>query len=278
MRPRAIKDLAQLSDTALFEQVATGLGLIITNARRLYESARALSEGKHFHGAHVLEALSKEEASKYLILVDAIRCPRAPGKNFTEQLGRFNSHLVKGLYAEAYWMRPATLEQLQDYLQHYREDFYLDGPNDVDWIFRNDILRRREEALYVDYVAHGEDHTWSDPGYAMDFYNPTDTGSLLIAGLLHDVGMSTPNALAVVAEIWRTVAILPRTHWSEIRKLNIRTLECLNSKGLLQERPDSDYEDIVNRWQFPLCTLELSPLEVHIESLREKQRLWTPDW
>jgi hypothetical protein len=50
-------------------------------------------------------------------------------------------------------MRPGTLAELQEYVDNHREEFYLDGPNDVDWIFRNEVLEGREGALYVDYVA-----------------------------------------------------------------------------------------------------------------------------
>jgi len=46
MRPRAIKDLAQLSDPALFEAVAEGLGFIIKNVTRLYGGAGALADAK----------------------------------------------------------------------------------------------------------------------------------------------------------------------------------------------------------------------------------------
>jgi hypothetical protein len=44
-----------------------------------------------------------------------------------------------------------------------RKEFYLDGPNDVDWIFYNDILRTREETIYVDFVENDGQHVWHDP-------------------------------------------------------------------------------------------------------------------
>ncbi len=281
MRVRAIKDLSQLSDAGFFAEAAEGLGLVMANARRLYASAITLAEAKHYHGARVLQALSEEEASKYLVLMDAVRCPRQPGKRFAAQLGRFNDHLAKGLYAQACLMCPATLEQLQEYLDQYREQFYLDGPNDVDWVFRNDIIRRREEALYVDYVAHEDGHTWFHPGIYYDsstgFFTPVESGALLVAGLLHEVGMSTADALTAIADIWRSEAMLPEMQSTQLRQLNHRTLKRLESSGLLQERSDSDYQQIIDRWQFPLYTLNLSLLPVDIESLREKQRLWVPD-
>ena len=275
MRVRAIKDMSQLSDSAFFSEAAEGFGLVVANARRLYDSAIMLAEAKHYHGALVLQALSEEEASKSLILIDAVRCPRQPGKRFADQLTRFNDHLAKGLYAWAYWTRPATLGQLQEYLDHYREELYLDGPNDVDYVFRNEIIRHREEALYVDYVAHEDGHTWFHPGIYADSsggsYTHTEPMALQIAGLLHDVGMSTSDALAAVADLWRSAAMLPEMQWPQLRQLNIDTLERLDSSSLLQKRSDSDYQQLIDRWQFPLYSLDLSLIRVDIESLREKK-------
>lgn len=282
MRVRAIKDLSQLSDSAFFAEAAEGLSLVMANARRLYASAIMLAEGKHYHGARVLEALSEEEASKYLILMDAVRCPRRPGERFASQLARFNDHLAKGLYAQAYWMRPASLGQLQEYLNHHREEFYLDGPNDVDWLFRNEINRHREEALYVDYVAHEDGHTWFHPGIYADSscepFTHTEPIALQIAGLLHDIGFSTADTLTTVADLWRSEAMLPEMEWAQLRQLNYGTLARLDSDRMLKECNDSDYQQLIDRWQFPLYTLDLSLLRVDIESLREKQRLWIPDW
>jgi AbiV family abortive infection protein len=282
MRPRATRDLAQLADSAFCAEVAEGLALVIANARRLYASAVVLARAKHFHGARVLQALSEEEAAKHLILLDAVRCPRQPPARLSAQLARFNDHLAKGLYARACLLRPSTLAQLQEYLDHYREDLYLDGPNDVDWIFRNDILQHREEALYVDYVAHDDGHAWFHPGIydnePLGLFTDTAPWTLQTAGRLHDVGVASPEALAVVAAVWRPVPMAPELQWTEIRRLNHRTLESLDQKGLLQERPDSDYKHIIDRWQFPLFTLDLNLLRVDVGALRERQRLWSPDW
>lgn len=275
-RPRAIKDLAQLTASLFYREVAEGLGLVISNARRLYASAIALAETNHFHDARVLNALSEEEASKYLILLDAVRCPRKQFNRFADQLARFNDHLAKGLYARAYWLRPESLGQLQEYLDHYRVDLFLDGPNDVDWIFRNEIIRHREEALYVDYVAQDNSHTWLHPGIydnsSFSVLADTEPMALRIAGNLHDAGVSIPGALAVIADVWQPLAMTQALLWTEIRQQNYRTLECLEQKGFLQERSPSESSEIVGRWQFPLYSLDLSLLPVDLESLHKQQQ------
>jgi hypothetical protein len=66
--------------------------------------------------------------------------------------------------------------------------------------------------------------------------------------------------------------------WTQLRQLNHGTLERLDSINLLQERSERDYQQLVDRWQFPLYTLDLTFLRVDIEALRERQRLWSPEW
>src|SRR5262245_58429615 len=161
MRVKAIRDLAQLSDRDFFAAVAEGLPLIVTNAIRLFDGATVLSEAKHYHAARALTAIAEEEAAKALVLLDAVRCPRLPNERFSDQLARFNDHLAKGLYAKACMYRPTTLGELQGYINSDRGSLYLDGPNDVDWIFPNEIKHQREKQFYVDYVAMDDEHSWS---------------------------------------------------------------------------------------------------------------------
>ena len=53
---------------------------------------------------------------------------------------------------------------LRRYVNQKRDEFYLDGPNEVDFIMRNSILQRREEFICVDYVEHDrEGHRWTTP-------------------------------------------------------------------------------------------------------------------
>jgi hypothetical protein len=77
MEPRAIGDLAQLFDDRFFKEVATGLKLVFENASAMEADALRLIDQKAWRGARVLRAIADEEASKYLILLDAVRCPRS---------------------------------------------------------------------------------------------------------------------------------------------------------------------------------------------------------
>lgn len=210
MEPRRAKDLAQLSDQDFFAAVSDGLALVHENAVRLWQSAKLLAEQHHFRGAEIIKGIAEEEAAKYLLLLDAVRCPRKPdSERFARQLGKFNRHLARGLYAEICDWRPVDLREVRAGIERECQAYYLDGPNDVDWIFRNDIERKREEALYVDYVQYDHGHEWVSPekmerlnaSMSMFFREPT---AVRLISTLHAADFASPESLAVIAQIWRS--------------------------------------------------------------------------
>ncbi len=280
MRVRAIKDLTQLGEQEFFNAIAEGLDLIVKHITRIYAGATTLDEAGQTHASRVLSMIAEEEAAKFLILIDAVRCPRKPESRLAGQLGRFNQHLAKGLYARACMWCPVTLGQLQEYVNNDREDFYLDGPNDVDWIYRNQVIQNREGALYVDYVAHDDKHRWHDPleFEELHFSGRPEPWSVTTTKHLHGVGVSTAAALAAVAELWRASPPAPNTHCSEIWRMNQRTLELMDKHGLLKEQPASTYAWLIRQWQFPMYDLDLSEIKVPLETLREQQRNWGQDF
>lgn len=206
MRARAIKDLTQLPDKEFFRAVSEGLSHILANATRLESSARALKDAGHSQGTEVLRSTAEEEAAKFLILIDAVRCPWQPAKVWSRQLGYFNQHLARGIYAEICGLNLTDFRELERFVEAERETLYLDGPYDVDWIFRNRILANREEAMYVDYVENDEGHRWQFPRDEVMGLLPYFTPPVLrIVQALSGTGLATPEGLAVVAEVWRCV-------------------------------------------------------------------------
>jgi AbiV family abortive infection protein len=278
MEVRAIKDLSQLSDRDFFIEISNGLQLVSKNVDRLYEGTTLLAELKRYHAGRVLAKIAEEEAAKFLILIDAVRCPKQPSKRLAVQLQRFNLHLAKGLYAKASMYRPTRLGQLQEYVDLDRKEFYLDGPNGVDWIFRNEVIDGRESTFYVDYVRHDDGHRWADPTEFEDLlFGAPEPALVRTMRSLQGAGISTPEALATVAELWRATPIGPETHCTEIFALNRLTLQWMESRGQLQEQTQELYQWIASEWQFPMYGLDLSMIEVDLETLRERQRNWGPD-
>jgi hypothetical protein len=64
---------------------------------------------------------------------------------------------------------------------------------------------------------------------------------------------------------------------SDLRQLNVRTLNVLDESKLLRGRPDSVYRRVANDWLFPLYPLDLGETKIDPEELREVQRNWSPD-
>ncbi len=277
--PRRIADLAQLSDKKLFEETATGLALIYENAQRLCESVDLLVQQKHFRAAEIIKNIALEEAAKYLILIDAIRCPRKPDpKIFSDHLWKFTDHLPRGIYAEVCDWMPADFKEVREGVARECKAYYVDGPTGADWIFRNDIIRVREEALYVDYVANDDGtHRWVSP-QAMEKLSSrmffSEHGVIRVMRALHAMGFGTPAALAMLARLWRRSILTDETHHSVLETAIRETLSALRESGVPPPNDDTAYGTILERWPFPLHTLPMRRIETSKEELRGIQHQW----
>lgn len=274
MKTKGIKSLCELGDPAFFKAVSEGLGLILHHARHLFAAAEQIGDVDR-PASEILAAVAEEEAAKFLILLDAVRCPRNPADRFVKQLGRFNDHLAKGLYVRGYEMAPGTLMDLQSYLEPYRVDFYLDGPNDIDWIFPNEIRHSRESRFYVDYVRTDDGPEWLDPRryeglFSLRVHEPR---VLAVSKALSALGAAESTALHVVAQIWRSSPPTLETTWNEVQDLTELTFRTLTTHGLLKGEPDR----MAYEWQFPMYDLDLSLAKVDQNKLRQRQESWAPD-
>jgi len=281
MRERAIADLDQLPDNRFFQEVAAGLQHVAENAITIDSDACALGNQDRPRGERILRAIAEEEAAKYLILLDAVRCQRGGSRRLAAHLVRFNQHLAKGLYANCCELRPATFGELRAWIDRDREQYYLDGPNDIDWIFRNSILQQREESFYVDYVENDGEHSWQSPQHNDrlrfgTFYKWSPAVIRLVTDL-DACGFSDERALALVAEKWRPVEITDECHFMTLRTLNYETLKALEAANILREKLDDVYRRIVDEWGFPLYSLDLGEIKIPQAGLRERQERWTPD-
>lgn len=282
MDPRRVVDIARLSDAAFFVEVAAGLPLIHENAVRIWESVLVLAERKHYRAAQILKTVALEEAAKYLILLDAVRCPRKPDmKKFSDQLKKFYAHLARGLYAEICDWRPADLRELRVNIERECRTYYLDGPHDVDWIFRNDILRQREEAFYVDYVDRDGTHEWVSPkdsevlSSGLSFgYEPS---ALRLVGALHKGGIGKPEALELIARIWRPKVFTDDSGYGELRAVTVETLSLLGEQGLLEANDQVVLSSIAELWPFPLYDFAMKDIPVDKKDLKDIQDQWYPD-
>ncbi len=283
---RAIQDLCQLQDDRLFEEVSTGVGHIIEVVNRLDAAALTLSEAGQEHPARILGNLAEEEAAKVLILVDVVRCPQAQSKERNRLLGYFYNHLAKGIYAEVCSWHVMDFAELKRYVDINCEPYYLDGPNEVDWIFYNPILQRREDKIYVNYVREGREdgeHGWVCPrNEELPLLRYRTREVIQLARALYRVGVTAPEGLIVVAEVWRSVEVTPEFGNERLAQLNSQTLDKLEKRGVPREARDDDYTCVRERWPFPLYPLVIPTpnygwRQGERKRLREVQRTWAPD-
>lgn len=134
MRERAIVELDKLQGKEFFKKISEGMKAVYENATTILSHALCLKEKELTRCTRILYAVAEEESAKYLILLDAVRCPRKDNM-LVKHLKHFNDHLAKGIYVECCWWRPSTFKNLQEYIERNREYYYLDGPNDVDKLF-----------------------------------------------------------------------------------------------------------------------------------------------
>ena len=179
--------------------------------RRLakWSVAVRLAKMKEHRACGIIRSLVEEEAAKVLILLDVVRCPKGERNGRTRALNSFYSHLAKRIYAEACSWRPSNFYDLEQYIDLERREYYLDGPNDVDWIFLYDAKAERERRMYVDYV---QDVTEQDGERYWVF--PTATTS----GERHDEH-DTPTCLCMVRAL-QSVAVRLAKHEGAPRMRN----------------------------------------------------------
>jgi len=279
---RAITELEQLPDSRQFEEISIGVEKIVEGMRRLDAAARSLSIAGNEYPARILGNLAEEEASKVLILADLVRCPAGRHAERSRLLRYFYKHLPKGIYVEACkWTGILTFDEMKRAIDSERISSYLDGPNDVDWIFPNQILQRREDDLYVNYVRDdGSDDVryWTSPLKdaltSLFPYHRSESIIIRIADALCRLGATSPNGLEVMAEIWRPIKIVPELEIEELRKLNRSTLDALDAHGVLRKCADDAGQIIIQRWPFPLYPLDLNLQEIDKKDLRDRQQSW----
>jgi AbiV family abortive infection protein len=273
MKVRRVGDLAQSSDPDFLAAIAEGCTLSLANAEQLFEEAQKVLAGGGRRGYLILRALAEEEASKALILLDAVRCPPAENARRSHQLRKFADHLSRMIYSEICSHRPVDYRGTEDAVERLREEYYLDGPSGFDWIYRNQLLQEREGILYVDYVETDDGRRWEMPNQALvDILTtgpPIPPHSLSTARHLSKVGAFTAQGIAIVAGVWRGCTPSSETKYATFRALNVRTLEELNAAGLCDDAGGADLQAVRDEWPFPLWPLDMTLKKVDFANMVE---------
>lgn len=272
--------LANLPDVLLFRELATGLELVQESAVELVEHSRILAEAQGQRGAWILDVLGTEEAAKFLILLDAVRCPRKDPAMLSKHLEKFYGHLAKLIYARACARRVNSFGELRKYIEEASASHYLDGPSGTDWIYRNQLIDEREGSIYVDYVEVDSEYKWCPPVSYTDpadfFFQPT-WGAVQLITDLYRLGATSTSGLEAIARRWHPVRISDDLGVGALRQLNWDTARELASWQAPTEDIELACRNVAEHWPFPMYGIKMNEIDVDLNDL-EGQRFRGTYW
>jgi hypothetical protein len=275
---RQILCLEQMAEHSKREAVAFGLTKIAENINSL------LTEAKHIdnmapRASTILTQIAAEEAGKGFLIVDYMRPYRSVSpEQRSHHLRSVYSHLARGIYVEYYLTRPDAFSEVESIINFYRASHYLDGPSDVDWIFRNEIEEKRERQLYVDLMSDEQGLSWYAPTDlwkrlakvgSVHSFEPTICKLFL---LMHQSGFFQEKALNVMAEIWKNVIIHSTTRWAQYMSVNHNFLRQCGMQGILSQTANNEaLARVADEFLYPLCGLDLGRRNVPIDQLQQRR-------
>jgi hypothetical protein len=278
---RRIPLLETMTESLRREIISHGLTKMVENVQSLLTEVTR-TENVAPRASTIVTNMAAEEAGKGFIMVDYMRPYRDlnPQKR-SQHLKNVYLHLGRGIYVKYYETRPDTFAEVQSIVDGYRVSHYLDGPNDVDWIFRNEIEEERERQVYVDLVSNEEGLKWYSPTEWWKRYGMVQNLSeftilkpricdLLV--LMREVGLFSEKALGIMESIWKDVSITSTTRWGDYLKVNQAFLEECSRQGLLASQTRcEELERITDEFLYPLSGLDLRVIQISDEELRQRR-------
>lgn len=284
VKARQFAKLLELPVAAQDAAMLEGLQLLVENVRNLADDATTLHEVARYGGAAIMDGLAAEEAAKAFMLLDVVRAGRYDQKVASRVLRSWlTNHMARGLYVRAYDGRPADLREVRAYLDTLRRERFLDGPNDVDWVFRNEIRDTREGLLYVDYVVDEHNSgSWVTPAQRPDVApDMVGWGHLVpqivqLMPALERLGLFTDAGMVMLRRVWSQAPKLEETtHWTVVEELNHLVIEGLIDADLCgPEATAADARQVINGWCFPLTSLDMGVLTVTDAEIAAKREAW----
>lgn len=283
MQPRALKNLSQMKFNERLRVIAEGLDALHDHVRELEKDAATLAAARRHQSAATLRAFADEEAAKIFILLDIVRLGMNDSEVLKSATSKFYDHLARGIYVRAYDGRPADLQEVRKYADYLRQSLHLDGPNEVDWAFRNDILSRREEQLYVDWVIdeHGEGR-WVGPSHREQIedswsrFPPPASNAISLVLEMGRIDFFTPANLLNIDTAWGPLRENLNPHFQDIHPtIRDLVLNQLRRSGQQTSMNGGEALRIIgNDWIFPLLTLDMRAIEVSPDDLERQRAAW----
>ena len=289
MKTRQFVQLGGVSRPQRDELLVDGLKIIATAIENLKLEFDICAEAGAHRAARLVRNAAVEEAGKFLLLIDHFRDPDATQAEQTKHFRRAGNHLAKLLYAQIADYSIGDRRELQGAVDHHRAGLYLDGPNDFDWIFPNELVSEREGALYTDLQDREGTLQWSEPLDSEFVRHPGQPVELVL--MIAQIGLVSSEGFRALEQAWAGFDQTAASTYSDWADRTIRALEIL-ADALGEVPEDEGWQSaagrVIDLWPMPMTRLDLRMTEQDVSAMQsERDARWkaflaseygSPEW
>lgn len=272
MKTRQFHRLAYEKPRRRWQMLSEGLELIAASIEALLAEIHQANSAGAYRAGRLACNVAREEAGKFLVLIDAARDPNLTQEGLSKQLARAGSHLEKLIYAQMADYSIASSIEMRGAIALHRDELHLDGPNDFDWVFPNELIAQRESAMYVDLVDSEDTLGWSAP---IPPYSDQPERSTHLAIAIWRAGLTTLEGLSALGDAWDSFdhdTPTTATEWIARTSAAVKALP-----GSI--RSDRDSEDFAAYWwPMPLTRLDVSMNRVKLADIRMRRQAELEAW
>jgi AbiV family abortive infection protein len=276
MKTRQFRQLAGKGFAQRLPLLIEGLEALAANLDGLVAEFDLSVSAKAYRAAEMVRNVGREEAGKFLILIDSCRAPDSHPDQISRQFARAGDHLAKLIYDQIADYSIASQAELLRAVEKHRQELHLDGPNDYDWIFRNELIAERESVLYVDLVESEGELGWSSPTDAEEPLRPPK--SLRLVDSLMKTGIVSPAGLPILQDAWRGFDPSADTHYAEWAKRTTQALETFATGHNVGDSWGAAAWSVVHIWPMPMVAIDIEMVRVKAADLAERREALSAEW
>lgn len=265
MKPRQFKKLLTLPKGARDALLIEGLEAIGANVARLAGEIAKCNEVEAYRAAGLTRNVAREEAGKFLVLMDLFRSPASSQEAASRQLGRASNHLAKLIYAQMADYSIGSQTELLRAVRTHRASHHLDGPNDYDWVFRIDLIAEREDSLYVDLIdSEGDLLWWTATQLQLAHSVPS---SVLLVQSISNTGLVSLDGVRALEGAWTDFDPLTDSHCVTWHERTANALAQLPTSVGADGRFTAPASRAIDLWPMPMMEIDVEETKVDVGDL-----------
>ena len=269
MKTCQFKQLASRGFDQRLPLLIEGLEAIAKNIDAIATEFDVCAKAPAFRAAELHRIIGQEEAGKFLILIESCRAPEVDQATIARQFSRAGNHLAKLIYAQIADYSIASQEELLRAIDRHRQALHLDGPNDFDWIFPNELIAERESALYVDLVESEGVLAWSSPP---EYDDPLALPrSIRLVQSLIKTGIVSRAGLPILQDAWRGFDPSIDTRYDEWSRRSAEALTRFAAGRSVGEDWGEAAGWVIDLWSMPMVALDIALVKVTADELAERR-------